>query len=454
MKTGLALGAALLAAGCNRAPVIPAAPAGPDSGRANFPHTFSAVTTDPEGDSLAYQFSWGSNRLSRWSGLVASGVPDSQVATWPRGGSFPVRVRARDARGRESDWSPAREFRVANDGGINWSVDLGGPAAGAPVQTGPNIVFPLAGGGLVCLDTAGAEQWRVTLPGEINGTPAAGAGGRLFVTCANTRVYAYGPGGVKAWERLVGFGCFAPALGPQGQLYAGATDGRLYSFDQDDGRILGFFQADEPVRAPCVVRADGVILFGCDDGNLYAVNPDFSLRWRYPVGGRLRQAPALGADREAYIGADDSRLYAVSPDGQLLWSCQADGRVKGEPAVGWDGSIRFGADDNRLYRVSRAGEIIGRFETGGFVRACPTLADNGRVYLGSYDNRLYALDEADELLWRVEGDGAVLYSALLEAGGNVYFMVGSTAYSVAGVGEPAGSPWPTGRQNQRRTATP
>jgi len=446
-----ALAAALFSTGCNKPPAAPAVPVGPDSGRANSAYSFSAVTTDPEAESVAYQFDWGDNRYSAWTSYAASGAPGSLAVSWRKGGVFAVRARARDQGERESDWSAAHEFRVAGDGTIRWDVSLGGNAAGAPVAVGDNIVFPVAGGMLVCLDTSGEDAWSVTLPDEINGTPAADSSGRVFVTCANARVYAYDADGAKAWERLVGFGCFAPAIGPDGRVYTGATDGRLYALDPADGRILGFYQAGDDIRAPCVARPDGVIIFGCDDGGLYAVNPDFSLRWRYTLGGNVRQSPALGEEGRVYIGSDDNRLYAIDSAGGLLWTYETEADVKGEPAVGPGGEVWFGSDDNRLYRLDRDGALVRSFTCSGFVRACPSLAANGRAYLGSYDGMLYALDDTSAVLWEVEGDGAVLFSPLLAPDGSVYFMAGGTAYGCGGQGGPADSPWPTGRHDARRS---
>jgi len=63
-----------------------------------------------------------------------------------------------------------------------------------------------------------------------------------------------------------------------------------------------------------------------DDGSLYvgsiankvtAVNPNGTLKWYYPTGGRVDSSPAIGADGILYVGAADQKLYALNPDGTL-----------------------------------------------------------------------------------------------------------------------------------------
>ena len=55
------------------------------------------------------------------------------------------------------------------------------------------------------------------------------------------------------------------------------------------------------------------------DHNLYALNPDGSLKWQYPTGGGIDSSPAIGADGAIYVGSGDDNLYSLNPDGSLKW---------------------------------------------------------------------------------------------------------------------------------------
>lgn len=108
----------LLTVGCNlfggnRAPVKPAAPAGPDMRAVGIAGSYTAVTTDPDNDSIAYQFNWGSaSDTSGWSLFVKSGDSVMMSKAWNTAGIYQVKVRARDIKGNISDWSPALSVTV------------------------------------------------------------------------------------------------------------------------------------------------------------------------------------------------------------------------------------------------------------------------------------------------------------------------------------------------------
>lgn len=115
LGTGLVL---LAGIGCdlfggNKAPAKPAAPAGPDMRAVGVAGSYKAVTTDPENDSIAYQFNWGAaGDTSGWSTWVKSGDTVVMSKTWNTAGTYSVTVRARDIKGNVSDWSPALTVTV------------------------------------------------------------------------------------------------------------------------------------------------------------------------------------------------------------------------------------------------------------------------------------------------------------------------------------------------------
>lgn len=89
----------------NNAPLTPTMPAGPYSGFINTAYTFTAVTTDPDTDSIAYRFDWSNGDTSNWSSYYASGATASIAHTYTTAGSYSIRVQAKDMEGATSDWS-------------------------------------------------------------------------------------------------------------------------------------------------------------------------------------------------------------------------------------------------------------------------------------------------------------------------------------------------------------
>lgn len=86
-------------------PSVPAAPEGPDSGKAGTLYSYSASTTDPEGDMISYLFDWGDGTYSEWTDFVDSGETVTASHTWDEKGDYEIRVKAKDDHGVQSDWS-------------------------------------------------------------------------------------------------------------------------------------------------------------------------------------------------------------------------------------------------------------------------------------------------------------------------------------------------------------
>lgn len=99
-------GSTLVIGGNNNPPHIPPKPDGTVTGQFNTEYTYSTRTTDPENDQIYYKWSWG-NIEGDWMGPYASGATISTTHTWPAGGIYQVKVKAKDIFDSESDWSPS-----------------------------------------------------------------------------------------------------------------------------------------------------------------------------------------------------------------------------------------------------------------------------------------------------------------------------------------------------------
>ena len=86
-------------------PATPDAPDGPASGSVNEEHTYTASTTDPNGDQIKYLFSWGDGEHSGWVGPYNSGQTGEASHTWTEQGTFNITVMAKDSHGKTSEWS-------------------------------------------------------------------------------------------------------------------------------------------------------------------------------------------------------------------------------------------------------------------------------------------------------------------------------------------------------------
>src|SRR5579884_953604 len=90
-----------------------------------------------------------------------------------------------------------------------------------------------------------------------------------------------------------------------------------------------FATGDRVVSSP--VWAAGVIYFGSDDGNVYAVDAETGLRkWTFVTRGPVPCTPAI-ANGLVYFASYDGHLYAVEADtGRLRWKFSTGGERRFE----------------------------------------------------------------------------------------------------------------------------
>ncbi len=136
----------------------------------------------------------------------------------------------------------------------------------------------------------------------------------------------------------------------------------------------------------------GVIYFGSDDWNVYALNASTGAkRWSYPTDQPVESSPAI-VDGVVYIGSADGNVYALNAStGAKLWSYLTGKAVFSYPTVA-NGVVYVGSDDHNLYALNaKTGSKLWSYSTGLYVRSSPT-ASNGVVYVGSWDDSIYALN--------------------------------------------------------------
>ncbi|MFH1100867.1 MAG: NosD domain-containing protein [Methanobacteriota archaeon] len=86
-------------------PKNPMKPNGPTSGVQRRTYRYITTTFDPNGDSVYYVWDWGDGSISGWLGPYDSGQTIGASHQWRHGGIYLVRVKAKNSRNMESDWS-------------------------------------------------------------------------------------------------------------------------------------------------------------------------------------------------------------------------------------------------------------------------------------------------------------------------------------------------------------
>ncbi len=194
----------------------------------------------------------------------------------------------------------------------------------------------------------GRILWAFAVPEAIHASAVVGDDGTVYVVDSGGNAFAIDPASGLPRAGFAPANTGGPvsasaAMGASGRLYVGTEGGSLVAIDALTGALVwqvsgycaggGFPQpgcrsdAECAAGVSCVAlgsvhsspaaTADGGIVFGSDEGNVYAFVDEGTravLLWRYETGGAVRSSPAVvPADGGAriYVGSDDGNLHAL-----------------------------------------------------------------------------------------------------------------------------------------------
>lgn len=115
-------------------------------------------------------------------------------------------------------------------------------------------------------------------------------------------------------------GIITPAIGPDGTIYIGTSQGAIYAINPETQEILWQYKVKpDPNKLDHyglpsfpIIDKDSTVYFGSFDGNMYAIDKNGQLKWSYQTSGKITEAaPALGSDGTLYFTSEDGYLYAL-----------------------------------------------------------------------------------------------------------------------------------------------
>jgi eukaryotic-like serine/threonine-protein kinase len=257
-------------------------------------------------------------------------------------------------------------------------------------------------------DTAGISPGSTgTLPGAgTSATPRAVARPRLL------------------WEVPTGGPIYSPPAISGGIVYVasggGYAPGRIRALDAGTGAEIWRYDGGDYNRLSGPAAADGVVYFGSDDHNLYALDAKTGRPvWTFETGGALgwSSSPVV-SEGVVYVGSHDSYLYAVdSQTGQQRWRFWTGAPVDVSPAVSGDvvcvTSLKSEAETSNLtlYAVdTQTGKLRWQFDIADTPYLAPPAIADGVVYVRG-ESDLYALDlQTGAVRWRSQVCPPTAYS--------------------------------------------
>ena len=224
----------------------------------------------------------------------------------------------------------------------------------------------------------------------------------------------------------------APAVGPDGTVYVGSSDGFFYAISPSGGLRWRFQTDGISDSSAAVVAPDGTILFATNTGVAYALNPNGTLRWTDNTGGSYFAAPALAVDGTSYFKNDNGTTTAFGTNGDVRWTYFVSGDATyGGPTVTADGTVLVPANDGALHALRPDGSLRWSFvpsaadggnDTSGIFSA-PSIDASGNIYATSLNGTVFSLTSggAERWVYRTEGAGENNSSSIALGDGRAYF---------------------------------
>lgn len=242
-----------------------------------------------------------------------------------------------------------------------------------------------------------------------------------------------------------------PIIGGDGTIYVVSDNGPIYAL-QSDGSVKWQYKPEGTfdrgfTTSPAISVNEIIYVAGGDpDGAsaLYAINKDGDLEWKYVLSkmgyNYVYSSPALSNDGTIYVGTMEDTLYAINQNGTLKWKYGVLDPIASAPAIGYNGNIHFVASDNDgfLYSIKPNGTFAWKYQViddpyWSSYEIHPVIATDGTIYCtyqpySSVEVKLQAINPEGTLKWKSDLAGEII---ALAASGNLYFSDGmSYLYSL------------------------
>ena len=205
------------------------------------------------------------------------------------------------------------------EGNRQWTFRIGFESIATPaVGTDGTIYFGSRNHRFYAVSPMGQKQWEFKTSGWIDASAALADDGTVFFGSWDKNFYAVDKAGQLKWKYATGGPITSSAaIDASGILYFGSHDRKFYALNPDGAQRWVVTTGGAILSSPAIA-VDGTIYFSSTDGTLCALNPDGQQKWRLHTGSIGQSSPVLGAAGTIFIAAN-TNCYAVNPDGSVLW---------------------------------------------------------------------------------------------------------------------------------------
>jgi outer membrane protein assembly factor BamB len=243
-------------------------------------------------------------------------------------------------------------YALKPNGDVKWTYDTGSTRSGSPVISPDGLIYVASGPTLFALRGNGELAWQ--MGPESSQAADETDPGESPIGEDDDEDIGDGPGGETGDD---------DEDTGDGEDTDDGEDGEDSEEGEDDeGSEEGDSESDVAGIISPAVGPDGTIYIGNSQGEIHAINPDTQeIKWTYETGPApddetlygLPSFPVVDKKGVVYVGAMDGKMYAINKKGEKLWSYKTkDAMSESAPALGPDGTLYFTSDDGYLYAIA------------------------------------------------------------------------------------------------------
>jgi len=278
-------------------------------------------------------------------------------------------------------------YSTADNLGIEkWRFDMNMQCTGSPVIDEQDVIYVASFDGLFAIYPNGTMKWHIWPSEVIVSAAAIDNNGVLYFGGIWEQDFhaVYSENGTEKWRHPIGDTWASPTVGPDGIIYAPATDNWNVIAFYPNGTVKWSFHANERVFSSPAIGFDGTVYCTSYGSYLYALYPENgTVKWQYHTGGSVRTSPCIADDGTIYVVSVNGVLHALYPNGTLKWQASIDGGTS--PTIGQDGTIYCGY--HQLYAINPDGSLKWVFNPGedrSIKEGTPCNSVDGTIYFGTY----------------------------------------------------------------------
>lgn len=222
----------------------------------------------------------------------------------------------------------------------------------------------------------------------------------------------------------------SPTLGSDGTIYVCSGDNNLYAINLD-GTIKWKFQTGDHIGSSPTVSSDGTIYFGSYDNKLYAIDQNGIKKWEFKTNYEITTSPAIGKDGTIYFGDCINNFYALNPDGSKKWYQNIEtGTINSSPVINSNGTIYiavlYNNDRGGLLAINFNGTKKWSFPFDAYASGDPkpSIGLDGTIYIGTANGAntglLYAINPNGTKKWEIETEYTIKAAPAIDQDGTIY----------------------------------